>query len=82
MSRAAHGTTNLAERYVAGRCRRACWPGNFELPESENVMKYVDGHVELGTDEARQGETHGTVRYVLGIGMVLAVIGLITAYLI
>lgn len=43
-------------------------------------MKQVDGHVELRTDEARQGETHGTVRYVLGVGTLLAVIGIVAAY--
>jgi hypothetical protein len=44
-------------------------------------MKHIDGHVELGTNEARQGETNGTVRYVLGAGLVLAVIaGLITYF--
>ena len=44
-------------------------------------MKQVEDHAELATNEARQGETHGTVRYVLIIGVVLALAGMFGAYL-
>jgi hypothetical protein len=44
-------------------------------------MKRVEDHPELVTDEARQGETNGTVRYVLVIGVVLALAGMFGAYL-
>jgi hypothetical protein len=37
-------------------------------------MKHVGDHSELKTNEARQGETSGSVRYVLGVGLFLAVI--------
>ena len=36
-------------------------------------MISVDKHTELTTTEARQGETTGSVRYVLGISPALAV---------
>jgi len=37
-------------------------------------MRVVGKHTELTTNEAREGETTGSMRYVLGISLVLAVI--------
>lgn len=39
-------------------------------------------HTELTTDNARQGETGYHVRYVLGWGTALAVIGLVLALIV
>ena len=43
-------------------------------------MISVDKHKELTTTEARQGETTGSVRYVLGISLALAVIAGVILY--
>lgn len=41
-----------------------------------------DGKVTLTTDEVRAGETSGHVRFVLIIGIALAVVGMGIAYLV
>lgn len=38
-------------------------------------MRKVEEHIELKEDEARAGETGHHVRYILGAGVVLVVIG-------
>jgi hypothetical protein len=43
-------------------------------------MILVDKHTELTTNEARQGETTGSVRYVLGISLALAVAAGVVLY--
>ncbi len=43
-------------------------------------MVTTDEHKELATNEARLGETSGSVRYVLGISLALAVIAGIILY--
>ncbi|MCI0754055.1 hypothetical protein [Teichococcus vastitatis] len=46
-------------------------PGKHEAPMPENPV---------GTDQARQGETSGRVRWVLGAGVVLVVIAFVLAF--
>lgn len=46
------------------------------------MKREEDGKVTLTTDEVRAGETTGRVRFVLVIGILLAVAGMGIAYLI
>lgn len=39
-----------------------------------------DGHIEVTTEEARQGETSGHMRMVLGASLVMAVIAGVIIY--
>jgi hypothetical protein len=43
-------------------------------------MKIVANHTELTTNEAREGETTGHMRYVLGVSLALVVIAGIVLY--
>jgi hypothetical protein len=47
-----------------------------------SVDEHADKHTELTTTEARQGETTGSVRYVLGISLLLAAVAGIVLYLV
>ena len=43
-------------------------------------MKIVANHKELTTNEAREGETTGHMRYVLGVSLALVVIAGVVLY--
>jgi hypothetical protein len=45
-------------------------------------MENRDGEIHIDTDEARGGSTSNTVRWVLGIGLLLALIGMSLAWII
>ena len=45
-------------------------------------MEDIDGEIHMDTDEARGGSTPNIVRWVLGIGLLLAVIGMSLAWII
>ena len=45
-------------------------------------MKIVGNHTELTANEAREGETTGHMRYVLGISLILMVIAGIVFFII
>jgi hypothetical protein len=45
-------------------------------------MENRDGEIHVDTDEARGGSTSGVVRWVLAIGLLLAIIGMSLAWII
>jgi hypothetical protein len=47
---------------------------------TEDAMTTIGKHTELTTNEAREGETTGHMRYVLGVSLALVVIAGIVLY--
>lgn len=57
-------------------------PGPAGIPDAVDPSIPDSARTVSPTEEARQGETYGRIRWVLGIGLVLVVLGFAASYLI